>query len=821
MSLLPAAVAHATTAPIVTLAGTGENTAYPGAAGTLGSFPDAKAVPFSSAVGIGSFEFSDEIAFADPADHRVLAIGGSGTIKVVAGTGSPGSSDGEPGLPYTATFNGPEGVGTFTVGYVIADTRNRCTRKITGVGVASPSLSIDAGVCSSVAPPTQGSDGTPPTAGTFASPVDIETFQGANDALIEYFVADGNRVRAVTGSAGTRSLGTVAGAIDTLTPPADDDAATSGFIGLPQDVAATASPSTFYIATTDFADLNRIFKVSGGKIYTVAGLGTGALGDGGDAVDATLSRPTGVLALADGGLLVYDGGHGRIRRISGDATPQIETIAGSGVGFSPDGTPADAASLRPSGHMVLMANGLVFTQSGSGGGQLRRIPATAIVSGPSGAVATTSAAFGLASWDDDATYQCRVDTGSFGTCATLTGLAEGAHTFQAKATTNDGTLVDTSGATRTWTVDLTPPPPFGLVAPEAGATVGPQPEFSWGQASDGLSGIARYELLVDGAKVGETTSCCRLSAPSALHDGEHRWEVRALDGAGNARSSGERKFTVSAPPTAPLVVAPSRALVGRTVSFDASGASDSNGSIVKHEWDLDGDGSFELTTPDATTTRAYDKPQTITVSVRVTDNDGLSATSQALLTITAQAPVGRQLGVSINDGAQYTNDPDVVVFAAWPAFASTTLLSNDGGIKTPAVFPVAEQTLWKLDSSGPERLPKTVYVRFTAGQQVSETYTDDIILDQTPPKVLAAVIAPAAAASRAARATRSKLVTLTIKAADNVSGVGRVQVTSNKRKPGRLLRYKRSLKVKPAKKLYVRARDKAGNFSPWRPAKKR
>jgi hypothetical protein len=51
--------------------------------------------------------------------------------------------------------------------------------------------------------------------------------------------------------------------------------------------------------------------------------------------------------------------------------------------------------------------------------------------------------------------------------------------------------------------------------------------------------------------------------------------------------------------------------------------------------------------------------------------------------------------------------------------------------------------------------------------------------------------------------------------------VSGVQVTASKRKPGKVLRYKKSLKVKPAKKLYVRVRDKAGNFSAWRTVKKR
>jgi hypothetical protein len=115
------------------------------------------------------------------------------------------------------------------------------------------------------------------------------------------------------------------------------------------------------------------------------------------------------------------------------------------------------------------------------------------------------------------------------------------------------------------------------------------------------------------------------------------------------------------------------------------------------------------------------------------------------------------VGVSINSAALYTRSPDVTLSVVWPEGADTVLVSNDGGFAAAKAFPVADKISWTLDSSGLERLPKTVCVRFmcttpdvvglplassSTGQLATTTcsgssssYTDDIILDQTPPVV--------------------------------------------------------------------------------------
>ena len=123
---------------------------------------------------------------------------------------------------------------------------------------------------------------------------------------------------------------------------------------------------------------------------------------------------------------------------------------------------------------------------------------------------------------------------------------------------------------------------------------------------------------------------------------------------------------------------------------------------------------------------------------------------------------------------------------------------------------------WKLDSSGPERLPKTVYVRFLPSLIAGLTFTDDIILDQTPPTVQQALLAPAGA-STVASAAKAKTYAVRVKAKDSNSGVGKIQVAVNKKRPGRLVKYKRIVKViSPGRPKFVRAQDRAGNFSAWK-----
>jgi hypothetical protein len=70
------------------------------------------------------------------------------------------------------------------------------------------------------------------------------------------------------------------------------------------------------------------------------------------------------------------------------------------------------------------------------------------------------------------------------------------------------------------------------------------------------------------------------------------------------------------------------------VAFDGSASSDPDGTIAKYEWDLDGNGSFETSTgTTASASRIYTAAATLTVGLRVTDNDAAATTTTRSLVV--------------------------------------------------------------------------------------------------------------------------------------------------------------------------------------------
>lgn len=287
-----------------------------------------------------------------------------------------------------------------------------------------------------------------------------------------------------------------------------------------------------------------------------------------------------------------------------------------------------------------------------------------------------------------------------------------------------------------------------------------------------------------------------------------------------------------APPVADLA----STYVSHTGQSTIFNASQSKGAITQYAWDFDDDGVYEEAGTNPVITHIFQDPGTYRVTVRVTDTNGLMSTASFSISIVKAPPDPPRgpRGVSINDGAAYTNDPMVEIYAVWPAGRSEMLVSNDGGFKHAKREPIAHITKWKLASSGPERLPKTVYVRFGGmegypGNTVDgltfdpfgglgDSFQDDIILDQTKPLISGASIdtVPAATSRRSLFARpQHKTAILQVRARDNISGVRWMQVAYGR--PGRWLDFHRRVELRGIPhRLRLRVKDRAGNVSGWR-----
>jgi hypothetical protein len=124
------------------------------------------------------------------------------------------------------------------------------------------------------------------------------------------------------------------------------------------------------------------------RIDTFAGGGTvtadASVGDGLPATLATLDRPAGLARDGHGAIYVADHNHARVRRIhTGPGMRVITTIAGNGThGFGGDGGPAvDALLTLPTGLSFTRAGELLITDAGSdaGGCTVRRVDARGVI----------------------------------------------------------------------------------------------------------------------------------------------------------------------------------------------------------------------------------------------------------------------------------------------------------------------------------------------------------------------------------------------------------------------------------------------------------
>ena len=226
------------------------------------------------------------------------------------------------------------------------------------------------------------------------------------------------------------------------------------------------------------------------------------------------------------------------------------------------------------------------------------------------------------------------------------------------------------------------PPEASFTATPNPALTGASVTFNAGASKDPDGSIAKYVWDLDGNGTYETDTGTASSVSRTYATvGNRQIGLKVIDNKG-ATATASRTVTIqNSPPIASFTATPNPASVGATVAFNASASKDSDGTIAKYEWDLDGNGTYETdtgTTP--AISGSYGTVGERTIGLRVTDNEGTTATATKILVVQNAAPT-----------ASFTASPD-------PAPTGTSLTFDASASKDPDGT-IAKYE-WDLDGNG-------------------------------------------------------------------------------------------------------------------------
>ncbi|MBZ5579847.1 MAG: putative Ig domain-containing protein [Acidobacteriia bacterium] len=260
---------------------------------------------------------------ADFNNAQVYKISPAGTLNVIAGTGVAGYG-GDNGPATSAMLNGPMGLTLDSGGNLfVTEYLGSRVRKVTAAGVIST-------VAGTGTPGFSGDNG-PASAASVTAPIGIVTDPAGN-----LYFSDGNRVRKVDA---TGIITTIAG---TGSPAFNGDGpATTASLAVPSGIAFDPSGALIIVDSGH----DRIRRLAGGNLTTIAGNGSaGFTPDGTPALNSQLGNTFYSGLAVDGAGNIVFSDSSRLRKIN--AAGILSTLAGDGVnGFSGDGGPAIDATI--------------------------------------------------------------------------------------------------------------------------------------------------------------------------------------------------------------------------------------------------------------------------------------------------------------------------------------------------------------------------------------------------------------------------------------------------------------------------------------------
>lgn len=336
-------------AALTLMSGCGGGSDKPAIAGGVSTF----AVGLNSPFGITAW--GNNLYVTNTGNHTIvkIAIASSGVVQTIAGTGSPGFTN---GTGTSASFKFPNGITTDGIDLYVTDTNNHAIRQI---DIASAVVATFTGTTG--LPGTN--NGTATAAGFFA-PFGVVW----NATKSNLYVADSsnNTIRQITVPTG--DVSTIAGNSASAVAATDGLGADARF----NNPSGIATDGTYlYVADTANHTIRRIdISAASAVVSTLAGsAGNFGYADG-TGINATFNSPLGMVVKGNN-LFVVDRGNNTIRQIY-LVNLKVTTLAG-GANFPPGFTDGPGTTARFNNPSGITTDGISLYVTDTGNHSIRRI----------------------------------------------------------------------------------------------------------------------------------------------------------------------------------------------------------------------------------------------------------------------------------------------------------------------------------------------------------------------------------------------------------------------------------------------------------------
>ena len=405
-------------------------------------------------------------------------------------------------------------------------------------------------------------------------------------------------------------------------------------------------------------------------------------------------------------------------------------------------TVTDDSGLSDSSTYTIIIEALVTNQ-----------PPAADIHGPASALTDQTVIFDSGgSYDPDGTlvsYIWDFGDGTHLQMARVDGSAM-AHVYNAAGTyqvsltvTDDGGLSSTARHTIVIQDPAPNQPPLARINGPAQALVGEAVIFNSGGSHDPDGTLVSYVWdFGDGGHARPAQPGDSTVAHTYNSAGTYQVSLTVTDDGGLSATANHTIVIEEVIPNQPPVArinGPTQAKVGESVIFDSSGSHDPDGVIVSYIWDFGDNGQSKAAeSGDSTVAHVYNAAGTYQVSLTVTDDGGLSATTKYMIIIEAvvlnqppQAVINGPTKGLVNQPLTFngssSSDPDgTIVSYAWDFgdgatasgehvtyqysgdghFNVALTVTDDGGLSGRSMYTILIETLSKQQKSDADKVTR-------------------------------------------------------------------------------------------------------------------